>query len=234
METYLPSLHLTQPHSCGYLPAHDAATLFVDPSWPMDSELYGWLLQQGFRRSGSHVYRPFCDHCRECVPVRLPVNQFRPQRTLKRILAKNRDVTVSLHPASYNEERFVLYTHYLKIRHADGPMAAPTPSDFCDFLLCDWGETQFVEFRLRQQLVAVAVMDVLPDALSAAYTFFDPTQFHRSLGSLAILWQITHAVQQQLTWLYLGYWIKDCRKMTYKSRFRPLEGYIMHQWGTLV
>lgn len=232
--TCLPSLHLTQPHSCGYLPSLDAATLFVDPSWPMDSALYGWLIQQGFRRSGSHVYRPFCDRCQECVPVRLPVKQFRSQRNLKRILTRNQDLTVSLQPAAFNEERFALYVHYLKIRHPDGPMAAPTPNEFSDFLLCDWGATQFVEFRLQHRLVAVAVVDVLPDALSAAYTFFDPTQHHRSLGTLAILWQITHAIHHELPWLYLGYWIKDCRKMAYKSRFQPLEGYIGHQWNALL
>ncbi|MBF0423567.1 MAG: arginyltransferase [Magnetococcales bacterium] len=226
-------LHLTTTHPCGYLPMTDAATLFVDGAWPMTPPLYEWLLERGFRRSGPHVYKPFCHTCHACIPVRLPVQRFRLRRSLRRVLNKNSDLTISIHQGSCNEERFALYTRYLGSRHADGPMAASTPKDFCDFLLCEWGDTRFVEFRHERRLLAVAVMDVLPGALSAAYTFFDPIQQHRSLGSLAILWQIQHALQMQISWLYLGYWIKNCRKMSYKSRFQPLEGYLWHHWATL-
>ncbi|HIJ84489.1 MAG: Arginyltransferase [Magnetococcales bacterium] len=226
-----PTLHLSLPHPCGYLPDLQAATMFVDSTWPVDPHLYEWLLERGFRRSGSHVYRPCCPDCTACLPVRLPVQRFHPQRSLRRVQEKNRDLSVSVHPARYNDERFALYLDYLQTRHASGPMAAAEPHDFTEFLLCDWGETRFVEFRLGQRLLAVAVMDVLPGSLSAVYTFFDPRQHQRSLGSVAVLWQVQHAIQQQLPNLYLGYWIKNCRKMAYKARFQPMEGYSRQQWS---
>ncbi|HAT49057.1 MAG: arginyltransferase [Nitrospirae bacterium] len=228
----LPLL-LSPIHPCGYLPAQNSASLFVDPTWPMDPLQYGWLLEKGFRRSGSHVYRPYCTHCTECVPVRLPAKRFTLQRSLRRVLEKNTDLTVSCRPAFYNDERFELYCNYLEARHADGPMDTPEPKDFSDFLLCNWGHTQFVEFRQDRRLLAVAVVDVLPNALSAVYTFFDPEARQRSLGSLAVLWQVQHTIARKLSWLYLGYWIKDCRKMTYKSRFHPMEGYIRQEWKTI-
>lgn len=199
----------------------------------MDPIRYGWLLEKGFRRSGSHVYRPYCSHCIECLPVRLPVKRFTLQRSLKRVLEKNTDLMVSCKPAFYNDERFELYRKYIRARHADGPMAIPEPNDFSDFLLCSWGRTEFIEFRHDQRLLAVAVVDLLPNALSAVYTFFDPDTHQRSLGSLAVLWQVQHAIAQKLPWLYLGYWIKDCRKMVYKSRFKPMEGYTMQEWKTI-
>ncbi len=225
-----PLLHLSPPHSCGYLPVSDAATLFVETTWPMNPLLYEWLLQRGFRRSGSHVYRPYCSACNECLPIRLSVRQFHPQRSLKRVIEKNKDLSVSLHPAGYTDERFKLYQRYLQNRHADGTMANPKPEDFSDFLLSHWGMTLFVEFRRDHRLLAVAVVDLLPHSLSAVYTFFDPDEHARSPGTLAILWQVQYAIEQQLEWLYLGYWIRNCRKMSYKSRFQPLEVHKMQRW----
>ncbi|MBF0110474.1 MAG: arginyltransferase [Magnetococcales bacterium] len=227
-----PLLHLSPPHPCGYL-RHSASTLSVDATWPMNPFLYEWLLEKGFRRSGSHVYRPCCAGCAECLPVRLPAGRFIPQRSLRRVWERNRDLSVTFHPAGYTDERFRLYHRYIQVRHGDGSMADPGPEDFADFLLSHWGMTLFIEFRRHHRLLAVAVTDLLPRSLSAVYTFFDPDEQARSLGSLAILQQIHHAREQERDWLYLGYWIQSCPKMAYKSRFRPMEFLSGQHWQPL-
>jgi len=225
-------LYVTDWHQCSYLSDLRARTLFVDPTAPMDGAIYQVLLEQGFRRSGCHVYRPACGPCRRCVPVRIPVDAFAPNRSQRRTLARNRDeVVLTDRRAHFDPEQYALYRTYVRDRHGDGSMADAAPESYREFLVAPWGgETRFLEFRLGPRLMAVAVTDRLPGSLSAVYTFFDPALADRAPGTYAILCQIEAARRLGLSALYLGYWIGDCRKMVYKESFRPLEARIGERW----
>ncbi|MBF0096097.1 MAG: arginyltransferase [Magnetococcales bacterium] len=224
------NLLLSRPHPCGYLESRSAATLFVDPGVAMEDTLYAFLVERGFRRSGGHVYCHYCPGCRACHAVRVPVHDFRLSRSLRRVWQRNQDLTVQVQPAAFTQERFALYQSYIAQRHGDGPMADPAASDFSDYLLAPWSMTRFVEFRDAGRLVMVAVTDILPQALSAVYTFFAPELNSRSLGTYAILWQIRETLGLGRNHLYLGYWIAGCQKMLYKSRFQPMETFRGRQW----
>lgn len=217
-------------HACSYLPGKLAQSLYVDNEASLDAVTYSRLAEQGFRRSGDLVYRPDCLKCKACVPVRIPVARFTPNRSQLRTLRDNRDVTVTPKPAVYAEEHYRLFCRYLDARHEEGGMANSSPEDYLGFLASEWSDTRFVEFRAQGQLLAVAVVDVLDGGLSAVYTFFDPQQTARGLGTLAVLWQIGEARRLGLEWVYLGFWIGDCRKMNYKERFRPLEALLDSEW----
>lgn len=223
-------LYVGPEHPCGYLPQRAATNLFVDPRAPMSPILYGRLLERGFRRSGAYVYRPYCPACRSCVPVRLPAATFRPHRWARRVLRCNSDISTSLTHASLSDEAFALYRLYQRARHPAGGMDQDSVEDVNRFLFSDWSETWSCEFRLAGQLVAVAVVDCLPDALSAVYTFFDPRLPERGLGNLAILHEIQQALDRGLRWLYLGYWIGESDKMNYKARFQPLQAFCDERW----
>uniref|UniRef100_UPI0030DDA97D arginyltransferase n=1 Tax=uncultured Marinobacter sp. TaxID=187379 RepID=UPI0030DDA97D len=196
----------------------------------VDKRLYSQLTALGFRRSGSHYYRPHCDHCNACIPVRLDCREFRPDRSQRRVWNKNRDLTFRLVPAVFTERYYDLYARYIGERHADGDMFPPSREQFSSFLVEGATETWFLEMNLGDQLLGLAVIDGLNDGLSAIYTMFDPEQEHRSLGTLAVLWQIDEARRRDLDWVYLGYWISQCRKMNYKTRFRPLEAFQDGHW----
>ena len=213
----------TVEHACGYWPERRASDLVLDPADPALPGLYGPALALGFRRSGAHVYRPHCTGCRACTPVRVPVAAFRPSRSQRRTQARNADLQVSMRPAVRDEETFALYRRYVGTRHAGGGMDDPSPAEFDAFLACAWSPTHFLELREGERLLAVAVTDVLGDSLSAVYTFFDPSQPARSLGTQAILAQIGLARSLGLDFLYLGFWLEGHPKMDYKRRFRPLE-----------
>lgn len=221
---------LTPPHRCGYIPGRNAVTVFVDPRMRPTLATYSLLSQHGFRRSGDHVYRPKCPECAACVPVRIPVRDFLPRRMHRRTLRRNEDISITIREPVFQQEHFRLYERYLAARHAGGSMENPDPDGYLEFLTSSWSETQFCELRAGSQLMAVAVIDRLEDGLSAVYTFFDPDLPERSLGRYAILRQIELARAEGLDWLYLGYWIEDCRKMAYKTEFEPLEYYVDGQW----
>ena len=218
------------PEACSYLDNRKAVSAFANPHMDMDMGTYNELIQHGFRRSGGYIYRPHCPNCQECISVRIPVKQYRLSRSEQRVIRLNSDVTVTSIQGKFREEHFALYQRYINNRHNDGSMANPSKSDYHRFLICDWTETLFFEFRLDRRLVAVAVSDIMSTGLSAVYTFFDPDFNSRSLGHFAILDQIEQALSRDLEYLYLGYWIKNCNKMNYKNRYRPLEGYINDQW----
>ena len=222
--------YATQPHDCSYLPEQQATTLFLDPGEPIDAELYGDLSEVGFRRSGDHLYRPHCADCTACIPARIPAAEFKLNRQQKRILKRNADLQVTSARPRFTDEYYTLYARYIEARHADGDMYPPSPEQFQGFLAKDWPFTWFYEFRLEGRLLAVAVTDILPSGLSAVYTFYDPQEEHRSLGRYAILWQLRETTRLQLKALYLGYWIKDCRKMNYKTEYRPIELLVNRRW----
>jgi leucyl-tRNA---protein transferase len=232
MMTSIPLL-LTAPHSCSYLEGEQAQTVFVSPSFELNTASYSQLIAHGFRRSGDDVYRPRCAQCSQCVPVRLPVAQFKPNRSQKRCLQKNRKTTAIIKPSTFDQAHYDLYLRYQNQRHAEGSMAHSSPDEYIKFLGSSWCTTQFIEFFCDGELAAVAIVDRLYNALSAVYTFFDPTFSGNSLGVYAVLWQIQYAQEQNLEWLYLGYWIADCQKMNYKDQYQPLQGFINQQWDFL-
>ncbi|WP_213878649.1 arginyltransferase [Pseudomonas sp. dw_358] len=225
--------YATQPHSCSYLPEEQATTLFLDPSQPMDANVYADLSEMGFRRSGDHLYRPHCQRCNACVPARIPTTAFLASRQQRRILKRNTDIEVTCTSPTFSEEYFELYQRYIEQRHADGDMYPPSREQFTTFLVRDLPFSRFYEFRVASRLLAVAVTDLLPNGLSAVYTFYDPAEERRSLGRFAILWQIGEAQRLGLQAVYLGYWIKNCKKMNYKTQYRPIELLINQRWVTL-
>lgn len=229
----LPSLFLSTAHNCSYLPERVANTLFMDPRFPITTELFGDFNRRGFRRSGDLIYRPHCPSCLACVPVRIPVDAFSGSRAQKRTLLRNTDLTVTPRPASFDAEHFMLFLRYQNARHPGGTMANPDPPTYLRFLVGRQVDTTFYEFREGHTLLAVAVVDHMPDGLSAVYTFYDPMRARQGLGTYAILWQIQETLRKNLPYLYLGYWVKDSPKMSYKVHFRPLEGYQNGRWVPL-
>jgi arginine-tRNA-protein transferase len=229
-----PVAHLgfyaTRPHPCGYLPGLQASSLVADPSARLTTEVYSQLVDYGFRRSGEHVYRPHCLACNACIPVRLAVADFKPRRVQRRTWTYNTDLNVIRRPADYDPEHFALYRHYISRRHSGGGMDNLDRHQYLEFLTASWCDTVFYEFRLGQRLLAVAVVDHLLQGLSAVYTFFHPDEQARSLGTYAVLWEIEETRRLGLAFLYLGYWIKDCPKMRYKSAFGPLQIYRDGRW----
>lgn len=224
------TLYAGTAHPCAYLRQRQSVMHYVDPYAAMDPALFGALLTLGFRRSGGHLYRPGCPSCRRCVPARIPTGSFAPDRSQRRAARRNHDLALQAGPGAISEEHFRLYRRYVSERHADGGMANPDRESCRSFLLADWCDTLFLDLRLDGRLVATAVTDVVPEGLSAIYTFFDPDLAPRSLGTYALLCQIRHARELGLPYLYLGYWVPGSRKMQYKERFRPLELYIDGQW----
>ena len=221
---------LTPSHPCNYLDGPEATSLFADPVFPKNKNLYSALVANGFRRSGEHLYQPYCSQCSECVPIRIPANEFRLNRNQKRTWKNNQDVSFKMVNADFSEEHFQLYTKYLSMRHPDGGMDNPSKDDYKNFLWASWSETRLLEFRLNEKLIAVAVIDQLENAYSAVYTFFEPDFKQRSLGKFAILCLIEETKRQNYSWLYLGYWIADCNKMKYKIEYQPAECFIDQEW----
>jgi len=217
----------TPPHTCSYLPERTAVTVFADPASQHDQRVYTTLSRYGFRRSGSHLYRPHCPTCQACVPVRVPVQEFRPRRTQRRAWRANRDLDALRVKPGFTQAHYDLYARYVKARHREGGMDNSTPAQYLEFLTSLWADSAFYEFRGRNGLLAVAVVDRLEDGLSAVYTFFEPTLAARSLGVYAVLWEIEETRRLGLEWLYLGYWIREASKMSYKSDYQPLE-YLHH------
>jgi leucyl-tRNA---protein transferase len=226
-------LYLTGEHDCSYIDGLQARTLFVDPLARIDGERAQWLQQIGFRRSGQHFYRPACRGCQRCVPVRVPVAEFVPNRSQRRNLQRNAtDLELQYRSAALDPEHYALYERYLLQRHGDGDMADDVSVEtYMRFLLAPWGgDTRFIEMRRDDALLGVAITDVFSDGLSAVYTFFDPDHAERALGTYAVLSQIQEAKRMGLRYLYLGYWIGESRKMRYKEKFRPIEAWDGRSW----
>jgi arginine-tRNA-protein transferase len=225
----------TGDHVCGYFPERIARDLVIDPRDPRLPQAYPVALGWGFRRSGGIVYRPHCHGCRACVAVRIPVAAFRPDRSQRRCLARNADVVARVLPTERGDEHFALYRRYLRARHPGGGMDDHGAAEFDQFLVGNWSDGRFLELREAEthRLLAVAVTDLVPDALSAVYTFYDPDESARGLGTLAILKQLEWAARDGRNHGYLGYWIAGHDKMDYKRRFAPLEGFDGRQWKRL-
>ena len=221
----------TQPHECSYIEGEQATSIFVDPDLDVSQALYTQLSSLGFRRSGQHLYRPHCSDCSQCIATRLLVNKFKPSRSQKRTIKRNNDLIYQQSSNPLSQEYYDLYEAYLSLRHKDGDMYPPTFEQYQTFLNSQWADTHFFEARDGDgKLVSVMVCDLVDSGFSAIYSFFDPAQPKRSLGVMNVLWQIQLAKHNKLTYLYLGYWISNCKKMSYKSNYQPLEVYIDSDW----
>ncbi len=228
-------VYTTYPHKCSYLDEREAVTLFVDPKQEVDKTLYASLSIMGFRRSGSHIYRPNCEACSACIPTRVVAGEFSMSRSQRRAWNRNQDLIVEETSDIHDDAAYALYQRYIELRHKDGDMYPPVREQYDSFLNNPWGCTRFYRFYAEDEntspvLLAIVVADFLEDGQSAIYTFFDPDESRRSLGTYTLLWQIANAKKLGLKYLYLGYWIRDCQKMAYKSAFRPLELRINNRW----
>lgn len=225
----------TEPQTCSYLPDREAVMLFADPNKVIDTETYARLIDYGFRRSGDNVYRPHCRGCQACVPVRIPVADFLPDRAQRRAWQRNKDLAISSARTDFGPEHLDLYHRYQVARH-DGRVGVRDAREQLEFLRSRFINTSSLEYRLDGRLVMVSVIDAMPQGLSAVYTFYeadDAQLARRSLGTFGVLRLIEECRTRGLPWLYLGYWIADSDKMAYKSRYQPLHAYQHGRWERL-
>ncbi|AHE99595.1 arginyltransferase [Thioalkalivibrio paradoxus] len=230
MQAHPLQYYLTAPQPCPYLPGREMQAVLVDPAARAPTGHYGRLLVEGFRRSGRLVYRHQCPCCSACVPVRIPVHEFRPGRGQRRCLRRNADLHLRQVLRPNLDEHLALFRRYLDARHPGGGMDDTTRDDYADMISDRHCGVLLLEHRLGSELLAVAVTDVTAHGLSAMYSFFAPDRPARSLGTYAILSQIAEARRLGIAHLYLGYWIAGSEKMAYKTRFRPIEGRVNGAW----
>jgi leucyl-tRNA---protein transferase len=236
-----PQFYLTAPSPCPYLPGQEERKVFTHLVGERAAELNDLLTHGGFRRSQSIAYRPACENCRACVSVRVVVEDFKPTRSMRRIVARNADIASDLRAGAPTSEQYSVFRSYLDTRHRDGGMADMTVLDYAMMVEDSHVETRLIEYRRRQphrplkgrgggELLAVALTDVLGDGLSMVYSFFESDQAARSLGTFMILDHIERARRMGLAYVYLGYWVQGSRKMDYKGRFLPQERLTPEGW----
>ena len=226
-------LGITEEFPCNYLEGKNERLLIAVDERLHNNEGYSWLMSQGFRRSGDQSYRPHCIQCNACQSLRILVNDFIPTKSQKRNSKRNSELIIK-ESMELKDSYFPLYEKYINTLHQDGSMFPANIDQFRSFLSSQLTKQLFIETWRREgeveELVCVAVTDVLANALSAVYTFYHPEYRSKALGVFSILTQIQQCKNRELPYLYLGYQIDDCQKMNYKSRYYPHERYIDGEW----
>lgn len=236
--TRVPQFYLTSPAPCPYLPGRMERKVFTRLSGDVARPLNDTLTHAGFRRSQNIAYRPSCEACQACISVRVVVDAFEPSRTFQRVQARSADIVGEVVDPWATEEQFALLRRYLDARHVGGGMSDMTMFDYVAMVEDSAVETHLVEYRYKSgpkagDLIAVALTDQLGDGLSMVYSFYEPGEGQRSLGTFIVLDHIEQARSRALPYVYLGYWIEGCRKMEYKARFGPLEARMASGWVPL-
>lgn len=237
-----PQFFLTSPTPCPYLPGQLERKVFTHLVGEKAPELLDLLTQGGFRRSQNIAYRPACERCRACMSVRILVDEFEPTKSMKRVMARNRDIVGRMDAAVPSSEQYALFRRYLDDRHAKGGMSEMSVLDYAMMVEDSQVDTRLIQYRRRGpdssftrasdgDLIGAALSDVMGDGMSMVYSFFEPDEYERSLGTFMILDHIERTKKLGLPYLYLGYWVKGSRKMDYKIRYQPQEHLQSKGWA---